>query len=466
MLVGADLVRAAALGGAAAVALTHGPLALVFAAAVIIQIATTAFRPSQAALIPSLAERPEQLAAANAISSALEATGFFLGPALAGLLLVLARPGIVLAVTAAAFLWSALLIFGIRRPAAPAGEQESRPRLIRQLLAGADAIVRVRTLRLLMGLFAAQTLVYGLLNVLIVVSALDLLHSGSSGVGYLNSALGLGALLGAFGVLALLMRERLATSFGLGIALWGLPLALFGAWPNRYAALLLFACVGIGNSVADVSILTLLQRAVAEDVLARVFGVLESLALGSIAIGAIVAPALIDAIGIRWSLAAAGLLLPALALLAAPRLRTIDAKAGEPSEELTLLRSVPILAPLPPLALEELAGHVERVDLPAGAAVFHQGEPGDRFYVVGAGELELKVDGQPARTLAAGDFFGEIALLRAGPRTGTIVVIKPAILYALDGDDFVAAVTGHPPTREAADAAIATRLAALRPGLT
>jgi CRP-like cAMP-binding protein len=73
------------------------------------------------------------------------------------------------------------------------------------------------------------------------------------------------------------------------------------------------------------------------------------------------------------------------------------------------------------------------------------------------------VDGRLVRTETPGDHFGEIALLREVPRTATVRARTDAELFALERDEFIAAVTGHPETAEAAEAAVATRLAHARP---
>ena len=67
------------------------------------------------------------------------------------------------------------------------------------------------------------------------------------------------------------------------------------------------------------------------------------------------------------------------------------------------------------------------------------GDTGDRFYIVDSGELEITNGAQA--TAHGGDFFGEIALLRDVPRTATVRAISPSELFALDRDDFLAALT-------------------------
>ena len=95
-------------------------------------------------------------------------------------------------------------------------------------------------------------MVRGALNVLIVVIAFRLLHAGGGWVGFLSGAVGAGTLLGGFASMTLAGR-RLALPFGVGLLLWGIPIALIAATPHRVTALLLLAIVGIGNAVEDVT---------------------------------------------------------------------------------------------------------------------------------------------------------------------------------------------------------------------
>jgi MFS family permease len=465
VMVGSDLARVVLIGGAAVAAYTTAPPIVVYVLAALVGVAATAFRPAEAALVPTLARTPEELTAANVAASTIESIGIFGGPALGGILLAATSVGTVFAVTAGLLLWSAFLLTGIRPVAEAEPSEREDVSVVDELLAGFRTIARERRLRLLVGLFAAQTFVDGMLNVLIVVVALKLLDTGKAGVGFLNSAVGIGGLLGALAAAALVGRRRLAADFGLGIFIWGVPIALVAVWPNQVFALVLLGIVGIGNTLVDVSGMTLLQRSAPDDVLARVFGVLESLLLLTIGLGALVAPLLVNWLGTRGALIVAGALLPLLVVPAWPRLTAIDRAAHVPAEQLELLRSNAIFAPLPPTTIEQLADRLQEVRVPAGETVIRQGEAGDSFYVVDDGTLEVTVDGKPAQTLAKGDSFGEIALLRDVPRTATVVAKTDAVLYALERNAFIGAVTGFAPSLSAAEAVIGMRLGPGRAGL-
>jgi hypothetical protein len=274
--------------------------------------------------------------------------------------------------------------------------------------------------------------------------------------------MGVGGILGSLAAFALIGRKRLASDFGLGIVLWGAPLAAIGIWPQAWVALVALAVLGLGNTLVDVAGLTLLQRTAPPDVIGRVFGVLEMILVGTIGLGAALAPALIDGVGIRWALVVTGAILPALAALTWRSLVRIDAESEAPAE-LALLERLPIFSPLPAPALERLASQLEPVVVSAGATVIRQGDHGDRFYVVESGRLGVTVDGAPAGELEPGDSFGEIALLRDVPRTATVTAGSDTTLWALGREEFLDAVTGNAPSARAADAVVGARLGLTAP---
>jgi hypothetical protein len=380
------------------------------------------------------------------------------GPLVAGVLISVADVGVVFALGAVAFLAAGLLfgrvvVEGRVRTTAPAAVESVRE----ALLAGFETCLRGQKPRLVVGLVVAQAFVRGCLNVLIVVTVFRLLDAGPGAVGYMTAALGVGGLIGAFGALTLVGR-RLAVPFGLALVFWGLPIALVAPRPYLAIALVLLAIVGAANSVEDVAAFTLLQRIVPDDVLTRVLGVLWGLAMGAVALGSIAAPSVVEAIGPRPALVVVGAILPVLTIATWRRLVDIDRTVAAPYAELALIDSVPMFAPLSIAAKEHMAATLSAVSVAAGDVVIRAGDRGDRFYIVADGELEVLAVGLHV-TAIEGDYFGEIALLRDVPRTATVRAVTDSQLYALERDDFLAAVTAHSAVRAASDVVVEERLA-------
>jgi MFS family permease len=456
-----NVTRIVLIAASAAAVFADGDPWLVYGLSIAVAIATTPFRSAQAALTPGLAQTPQELTAANAVASGVESIAVFAGPALAGVLLAVTSAGTVFAITALILVVSALLILLIRveHREQPRHEVEAST-IASEALAGFAAIGRNPALRVIMLLLTAQTAVAGAVQVFIVVAAFELLGLGEGGVGYLNSAMGVGAFLGAVGALSLTGARRLSPAFVVGVVLAGLPLVVIGITPEVVVAVLLLGVLGAGISLVDIAGLTLVQRAVPDDVLARVFGVIQMLWLLSLGLGAAVVPLLISLLGVEGALIATGAVLPVLAVLFAARVVRIDARAVAPdAEELRILGAVPIFAPLPGGTLEHLATRLVPLRLDAGTVIIREGDAGDRFYIVAEGRIEVTQDGVTISELDAGDYFGEIALIRDVPRTATVTTRTATILYALDRDDFLAAVTGHPLSSEAAETVMSARLA-------
>jgi MFS family permease len=457
VMIGSDVLRAAAFGAVTACVIAGAPPAAVYALVGATSVISTAFRPAQAALLPSLARTPDELTAANVSSSTLESLGSCAGPAIGGVVLAFTSTSVVFALTTGAFVWSTLQLAGLLSTDEPPLTRERQP-VIHEASEGFRAIARDRRLQLLIGLFTAQTLVNGAMNVLLALCALQLLHLGSGGVGYLSSSTGFGGLVGAFFSLLLVGRRRLAGLFGLAVAGTGGPMVFIAPHPSTAIAVVAFGLIGLSNLVEDVAGFTLLQRTTPADVLSRVFGIAHSLFFGTVALGGVLAPVLVHAIGLRWTLVTVGGVLPLLSLATRIPLVRLDDAAVDHTRELDLLRSISIFSPLPAPVLEGLAARLEPVRAAGGEAIVRQGEHGDRFYIVTAGEVEVEIDDTPEGTLGPGDHFGEIALLRDVPRTATVTARTGVELFALEREDFLAAVTGHSASAEAAEAVVGARL--------
>jgi MFS family permease len=457
-LLTAYISQALAMGLTAGALLAASPAPLVYVCAALAAVSVTLTRPIQAAILPSLSRAPAELTAANVAAGTVETTSIVVGPALAGVTLALSGPGVVFAGSAAMVLAGAALVAGIHPLSLGPRPAEASPGgwrgLAGEALGGFRVLVREPRPRAVLGLLGAASVLWGTLDVMLVVLAVDLLFIGEAGVGYLNSALGVGGLVGAGMSVLLIGRPRLAAPFAAGVATWAVAVLLLGLAPGLLPVLLLIAVAGVGRVVMDVAGRTLLQRVAPEHALARTFGVLEGMEMGALAIGSVLAPLLILVAGEHGAFVLGGAGVLAFLLLMWRPLRKIDTVGIARPRELALLRSIPIFAPLGPPALEQLAASLLPVHAHAGSVIIRQGQAGDRFYVVVEGEVEVEVDGRPVRRLTDGGSFGEIALLRNVPRTATVRAVLSTQLLALERSIFLEAVTGQPASRLAAEAVV------------
>ena len=444
LLLAIQLARGTAFGLAAVVLVLGGAPWLVLVLVALIAFFGGPYRPAHYALMPTLARSPQELVAGNVGTSMFEGVAVLVGPAPAGVLLAVTGSYLVVVVSAVVCFCCAVLVAWMGRE--PNWRRGTRPQgwtPFREVTEGFRVLAHEPNPRLIVGLIVAQAFVRGLLNVLLVTASIRLLRAGESGVGFLNSGFGAGALVAGLAGVSLLGRRRLADPFALGLVLWGVPIALIVVWPTLGWAFLCMAVVGAGNSVLDIAGYTLIQRSVVDVVLGRVFATLEIVGSAAIGIGSIAAPQLVAGLGLRGALIGTAAILPVLAMIFRARLRAVDEAATVPERELELVASVPFFEPLAPTTLEQLAMRVRPLSVPAGTVVIREGEGGDVFYLIESGQVDVIRDGKHVATLDAGQYFGEIALLHDVPRTATCVARSDAELYALERRVFVSAVSGN-----------------------
>lgn len=477
VMVGSDVLRAVLVAAAAVCMLADTPAAPIFVLATLAAVCSTPFRSAQRALMPALANRPEELTASNGTSSTLESLAFFVGPALGATLIGLTSIPAVFFLNVLTFGWSALMVLGVTVPAraAAAVEQdgpgdagseittESGPAddkdagFLTETAAGFRAILADRDLRIVTFEVCAQTVIAGASAVFLVVMAVEILGTGARGVGYLDSVIGLGAIIGGVVAISRSSKQRLGSDMTLGVVLWSLPLVLIGIWPSVPMAFLAVALLGLANPLVDVNMDTIIQRITPDAVLGRVFGALEACLIATMALGAALMPLLLHWLDLRWAVTVLGAAVAAVAVSGLPRIRQLDVRLGRP-DGLLLLERIPMFAPLTPATVESLARALVPVEIGAGEAVLHEGSESDRFYVIESGLVEVTRAGEVLRREGPGEFFGEIGLLRDVPRTATITAVEDTRLLALGRDDFLSAVTGQREARLAADDIVTRRL--------
>ena len=445
-----------AMGATAAVLILGGPSWLAYTAAAVAATAIVVTRPTVATLVPALARAPEELTAANVVSGWIESISVLIAPAVAGLLIAAWGPGWVFLLMGALVLVSAVLVLPIRGPDASPNATTGK---VSELLEGFQVLRDEPQARLLVGLLGSQWVAIGMLDVLYVVLAIGTLGMGQGGAGYLNAAFGAGGVLGIAFTASLVGRARLMPAVMFSLGVWAVAFAVMTVASQTVGALLLLAVAGASRSLFDVAGRTLLQRTAPAHVLARVFGILEALIMAGTAVGALIAPVLVNLGGATAATIGVGIMLPLLALLGGRRLLALDASADVPVVEIGLLRSLRLFAALPPPELEGLARSLEPLSAAVGEAVVVQGDDGDRYYAIADGEFEVVVDGRRISTLGRGDGFGEIALLHDGVRTATVSALTKGRLYSLEKEPFLEVLTGHPATHTNATAIAAENTA-------
>ncbi len=456
VVAGACALQAVCLGASAASMGANGPLWPIVVLAAITGAAATAPRPALEALMPALAQTPEELTRATAAWGAIDNAGFLLGGGAGAASVGVLGTGAVTAIAAGLLMVAAWL--ALRLPWVTATETDE-PEV--EAAGLADALVGLRMLReapLLRTAFmilAGLLLVEGAVEVQLPALSIGQLHMGNGGPGQLYIVWGVGGVLGSAVLLALVRRRGYGLALLVGSLAFAIGVGVSGA-DGIALALVAMLPAGIGMALVEVSFMALVPRLADDAVAGRVYALAEVAYSGVAGIGALLAPVLIRALGVTQSLAAGGVAFGLLAVAASRTLTRLDAGQERASRVRELLRGVSFLAPLPLPRLERLVRGAEPLAVTAGTTIVRAGEPGSDFYVIDEGSVEIEEYG---RLQGPGDGFGEIALLLNKPRTATVRAISDARLWTISRRAFVAAVSAHGDVTRLANATIEDHLA-------
>ncbi|HEY8683799.1 MAG TPA: MFS transporter [Rhodanobacter sp.] len=312
---------------------------MIYAIALGIGLATAFAYPAGSAILPQLMP-PQQLQPANALFMGMRQLSMIVGPAFAGLLISVGAHaghgkgvadssglGLAFSIDAVSFLFSlgSLMLIRIHsdhHPKAPVGS------VLANVASGIRHIWADLPLRAFI-LYAGVVSVFvgGPIQVGLPVLADTRLDLGAASLGILMTANGVGMLLGSFfsGFASKLVRGRLGMLV-LGIdSLAGLGLATLSQVHSTFAGAVLLASVGLLAGVAQIAIVSWIQRRVAPEMMGRTMSVLMFTFMGLGPLSAAIAGSLLKVVSLPALFIGAGITLTVIALscMSNPALRSI-----------------------------------------------------------------------------------------------------------------------------------------------
>jgi MFS family permease len=441
LMISADLGRGACMFGL----LFAGSEETLWIAYPLVFLATmfsSLFQPAMSSVLPAIVGDEEKLVEANSIWSQMDSVSFVLGPALGGVLALLGAPELAFVINGATFLVSAATLLFVHIPpreTPETAEGDEEEGWLSETLAGFRFLFRENE-----GVLAALTVALvglsftgGGIWTLILVLSDEAFGLGTEGSGFLNSAYGVGGVVGGFAAGYLASKVRLGPAVIWSIGAGSAVFICLGISPAGVLPFVIMFVVGILDIMVDVNGTTIIQTGTPEKLLGRVFGAFDGVLILAMLAGALIVGPLIDLLGPRTTTVVSMLVALGIFLLCLPRLRKLDRVLGVRM----FIRKVAVLSGLSHAVLEDLASRMTLEKVPDGTAVVSQGEVGNRLYIVKDGEAEVVArgdDGQEKElaTLSKNDYFGEIALLKDVPRTATVRAKGALELYSLDREDF------------------------------
>jgi MFS family permease len=456
-----DIARGAIMLVMAGAVIAGAPVAVIVALAILATCFSAFFSPAIGAYLPSLVRDESELGPANSAWSSLDNLAFFIGPAFAAVLLGLGNLELAFVLNALTFAVVAVVLWrlprGVPRPAPADGEPSvATPSTAAADHAAAQGVADVQPgfrqslapiARPLIGLGVVNVVggfVFGGLGVMTVILAVDVFAAGEAGTGLLNSAVGVGGIVGALTAGALVLRRRLGPPLVGGALIIGLSVAFLGQAGSFALALVAMALASAGALLIEIMATTLFQRIVPDAVRGRALGIMETASVIAYAAGSFVMPVL-GATDPRPVLLGSGVAMGVAGLVTVVLLGRYAIQEPVIDPLRRRLADVTLFAGLPPARLESAMRAAAIVPVQQGELVIRQGDEADRFYVIGEGEVEVtqSAEGQTRvlRRMGPGEVFGEIGLLSGVPRTATVTAVGDGRLLALEREAFLELVS-------------------------
>lgn len=449
ILLATDVIRGLLQVLLAILVLVGAPVLSIVGVAIVAACVATFFGPAIGAYLPSLVDDEADLGPANSVWATLDNLAYFVGPAIAGI--VIAAGGLVVAflLNAASFAFVAVMLATLpaRRTLIEDAEDESRAAEASEPSTGWRTIIRripgVIVLETATGFAGAG------LGVLTVVIAVESLGAAETATGLLNAATGVGGIAAGLAAGWIVLR-RLDVGIVAGCLIGGAGLILLGATHDLGPALIAMGIACGALLLLDVISATIVQRLVPDEERGRAMGALQIPSAVAAIAGAFMAPLLADRLGVATALGiiAIGSTLLGLAAVVVLRPSGVLASSGLDPRRLELLRSS-VFGGVLPMRIETAARRLQPLEVTAGQRVIEQGDVADRVYIVDSGAFDVSQrsatgESVSLRTLGPGEVFGEIGILSSVPRTATVTATSPGRLFALDRAGFLGLVDAGP----------------------
>lgn len=451
LLIVSSLASAALMIGMALVVAVDGPVSLILGFLALSAVVLSPYRPAAGALTPETVGEND-LAAANSIFSALENLVVVVGPGVGGLLLLIGRPVIGVAINAASFVVAAAVLSRLRVRSRGGGAGDGNA--LQQLAVGLKALAAKRVALAIILFCALDSAVYGASTVLYVPLSIRL-GTGPNGYSYLLAGAALGGVLGAGLANRLSGAGHLAPILMGSLCLQALPFLLTVPVNSPVLACALQVASGVGMVIVDVLAITSLQRDLPGDVLSRVLGVFDTLVLAGILLASLAVGILLAHADVNVALIAVGVGIPAIGLIGLPTLLRADRTSAAAAERLRprveVLSRLDLFAGAGRSTLERLALSAQEVVLPAGRVVIREDDDPDALWILTQGELSVSAQGdRPSPVelapVTSPGYVGELGLLHGIPRTATVRTRQESTLLRITGQDFLSALETSRPS--------------------
>lgn len=449
ILIVTDLARAALMVAMAALILVEADVLAVIAVAIGATCFSAFFGPAMGAFLPTLVRDEADLGPANTAFATLNEVTLIVGPAIGAIVVSTLDLSVAFIVNAVTFVVMAAVMWTLPstgRTAVGTADEEGADEpgaATAPTFRWQDA---VRPLSALAVMDGASSFVFGGVSILTVVIAYELLGSGEAGTGLLNTAVGVGGLVGSLVTGVLVLRRRLGPPILLGATVLGGGVVVLGLSDSMAISMLAMALASGGALLTEVISTTLLQRIAPDEVRGRAFGVMETIDVAIFAAGSFIIPAATAAFGLEAVMIVGGVGVVIVIAVSVWLMGDWVTQAPPEDAARSWLARVPAFAGLSPARLEAAERRAAVEAMTAGQVVITQGDEADRFYVIAAGTVEVTQvpeGGGPSvvlRRMSRGEAFGEIGLLSGVPRTATVTAVTDGTLLALDREAFLGLV--------------------------